>query len=93
MPVTSEFHTQPGFRRVLDALKITTAEWKATNDLVMPSHGSAESEGGNIVFLSDLRKRMDHSDEPTDPPPATAAARPYELTFVQAIAAPEACAA
>jgi hypothetical protein len=93
MHVTSEFQTQPGLRRVLEALKITTAEWKATKDPVMPSHASAEPDGCNIVFLSDLRKRRDHGDDPTDPPPATAAARPYELTLVQAVAAPVACAA
>lgn len=84
MHVTSEFH---GLRRAFEALKITRAEWKA-NGLAF-----AEPEGGNILFLSNLRKRIDHGDEPTDPPPATAAARPYEHTFVQAVAASEAGAA
>jgi hypothetical protein len=92
MQVTSEFRTQPGLRRVLEALKITTDELK-TKDLVMPSHASTERGGGKIVYLSEVRKRMDHGDQPTDPPPATAAARPYERTFVQAVAAPEVCAA
>jgi hypothetical protein len=93
MHVTSEFQTQPGLRRVLEALKITTAEWKTTKHLATPSHPSAEPDGRNIVFLSDRRRRMHHGDDPTDPPPATAAARPCQLTFVQAVAAPEACAA
>jgi hypothetical protein len=93
MRATCEFHLQPGLRRVLEAFKITTDEWKATNDLVMPSHASAERGGGKIVYLSDLRKRMDHGDEPSDPRPGAAAARPYELSFVQAVAAPEASAA
>ena len=43
MHVTSEFHTQPGLRRVLEALKTTMDEWKATNDQ-MPRHASAERE-------------------------------------------------
>jgi hypothetical protein len=60
--------------------------------LVVPSHASAERGGGKIVYL-DPRKRMDHGDEPSDPRPGAAAARPCELTFVQAVAAPEACAA
>jgi hypothetical protein len=64
-----------------------------TKDLVMPARASTERGGGKIVYLSELRKRMDHGDEPTHPPPAAAAARPYERTFVQAVAAPEACAA
>ncbi len=93
MRVTCEFHPRPGLRRVLEAFKITMDEWKATNDLVMPSHTSAERGGGKVVYLSDLRKRMDHGDEPSDPRPGAAAARPYELTFVQAVAAPAAYAA
>lgn len=92
MQVTSEFRTQPGLRRVLEALKITTAEWK-TKDLAMPPRAPTERGSGKIVYLSELRKRMDHGDEPTDPPPTTAAARPYKRTFVQAVAAPEVCAA
>lgn len=47
MHVTSEFHTQPGLRRVLEALKTTMDEWKATNDQ-MPTHASAEHGGGEI---------------------------------------------
>jgi hypothetical protein len=47
--------------------KITADEWKARNDLVMPSHASAERGGGKIVYPSALRKRMDHGDEPSDP--------------------------
>ena len=93
MLATCESHPQPGLRRVLEAFKITTDEWKVTNDLAMSSHPSAERGGGKIVYLSDLRKRMDHGDEPSDPRPGAAAARPCELTFVQAVAAPEACAA
>jgi hypothetical protein len=91
MHARNELHTPPGLGRVLEALKITTAEWKATN--VMPSHASAERGASKIVYLSDLRKRADHGDEPSDPPPGAAAARPYRLTFVQAVGAPEACAA
>lgn len=91
MHVTNEFQTQPGLRRVLEALKITTAEWNGTNAL--PSHVFAESGGSKIVYLSDLRKGADHGDEPSDPPPGAAAARPYRLTFVQAVGAPEASAA
>ncbi len=93
MRATCEFHLQPGLRRVLEAFKITTDEWKATNDLLMPSHASAERGDGKIVYLSELRTRIDHGDEPSDPRPGAAAARPYELSFVQAVAAPEACAA
>jgi hypothetical protein len=81
-----------GLRRVLEAFKITTDEWKVTNDLVTPSHAPAGRGSGKIVYLSDLRKRMDHGNEP-DPRPGAAAARPYELSFVQAVAAREACAA
>jgi len=63
MHATCEFHPQPGLRRVLEAFKITTDEWKVTNDLAMSSRPSAERGGGKIVYLSDLRKRMDHGDE------------------------------
>ena len=91
MHVTSEFHTRPGVPRVLDALKITRAEWNATNAL--PSHVFAESGGSKIVYLPDLRTRGDNGDEPSDPPPGAAAARPYKLKFLQAVGAPEACAA
>jgi hypothetical protein len=93
MRATCKFHLQPGLRRVLEAIKITTDEWNTTNDLMMPLHPSAERGGGKIVYLSDLRKRRDHGNEPSDPRPGAAAARPYELSFVQAVAAPEACAA
>jgi hypothetical protein len=79
MRATSEFHLQPGLRRVLEAFKITTDEWKATNDLVMPSHASAERGGGKIVYLSDLRKRMDHGDEPSDPGPELRQRDPMSL--------------
>jgi hypothetical protein len=61
--------------------------------LVTPLHACLEQGGGKIVYLSDLRKRMDHSDEPSDPRPGAAAARPHVLSFVQAVAAPEAFAA
>jgi hypothetical protein len=93
MHATCEFHPRPGLRRALEAFKITTDEWKATNDLMMPPPLSAERGGCEIVYLSDLRKRMEHGDGPSDPRPGAAAARPYELTFLQAVAAPEACAA
>jgi len=93
MRATCDFHLEPGLRRVLEAVKITTDEWKATMDWVTPLHASVEHGGGKIVYLSDLRKRMDHSDKPSDPRPGAAAARPYELTFVRAVGAPEACAA
>jgi hypothetical protein len=93
MRVTCDFHPEPGLRRILEAFKITADEWKATNDLVMPSHASAGRGGGKIIYLSDLQKRGHHGDEPSDPRPGAAAARPYELTFVQAVAAPEAYAA
>jgi hypothetical protein len=83
MNVTSEFH---GLRRVLEALKITSAEWNAT-------HEAAQGRGSKVIYLSDVRKRAGHSDEPLDPPPGAAAARPYKLTFVQAVGPPEACAA
>ena len=91
MHVTNEFQTQPGLRRVLEALKVTTAEWNPTN--AMPSHAFAEPGGNKIVYLSDLRKVAEHGDEPSDPPPGAAAARPYKLTFVQAVGPPAACAA
>jgi nicotinamidase-related amidase len=39
---------------------------EATKDLVTPSHASAEHGGGKIVYLSDLRRRMDHVDEPSE---------------------------
>jgi hypothetical protein len=93
MRATCDFHPQPGLRRLLEAFKIATDEWKATKGLVTPSVASAERGGGKIVYLSDIRKRMDHGDEPSDPRPGAAAARPYELSFVQAVAAPEAYAA
>ena len=92
MRATCKFHLRPGLRRVLGAFKITTDEWKAPIDLVMPLHPSAERGGGEIVYLSDLRKRVDQGDEPSDPRPGAAAARPYELSFVQAVATAEACA-
>ena len=90
MHVTSEFHTRPGVPRVLDALKITRAEWNATNVM---QHASAERGRSKIVYLPDLRTRGDNGDEPSDPPPGAAAARPYKLKFLQAVGAPEACAA
>ena len=93
MRATCEFHPEPGLRRILEAFKITTDEWKTTNDLVMPSPASAECGGCKIVYLSDLRKRMDRRDGPSDPRPGAAAARTYEVTFVQAVAGPEAYAA
>jgi hypothetical protein len=93
MRATCDFYLQPGLRRVLEAFKITTDEWKATRDLVTPSHASAQHGGGKIVYLSDVRQRMDQGDEPSDPRPGAAAARPCEFNFVQAVAAPEACAA
>jgi hypothetical protein len=58
-----------------------------------PSHASAEVGGSKIVYLSELRKRIDDGDEPSDTPPGAAATRPYEFNFVQAVAAPEAYAA
>lgn len=93
MRATCDFHLQPGLRRVLEAFKITTDEWKATKDLVTPSHAPAEHGGGKIVDLSDFRRRLDHGDEPSDPRPGAAAARPHVLSFVQAVAAPQAYAA
>ncbi len=46
---------------------------------------SAERKPGNVVYLADVRVRLDHSDEPSDPPPGAAAARPCELSFLDAV--------
>jgi hypothetical protein len=80
---SSEFHPQPGLRRVLDAVKIAAAEMKATPDLVS---SPADRLANNVVYLADVRRRVDHNDEPSGPPPGAAAARSYELIFSRAVA-------
>lgn len=89
MHVTREFHPQAGLRRVLEAFKITTDEWNETNDLAMPSHATVEHAGGKIVYLSDLRKRMDRGDGPSDPRPGAVAARPYDHPHVLLLRLPK----
>jgi hypothetical protein len=42
----------------------------------------------NVVYLSDIRKRLSN-DTPPKPRPGAAAARQYQLEFVQAIAMPQ----
>jgi hypothetical protein len=92
MYMTGGFRPQPGLRRVLDAVKMTTAEMKATKDLVL-SHTSEGHIGGNVVYLADVRNRANHNDDPSGPPPGAAAARSYELNFLRAVARDRHCAA
>ena len=87
---SSEFHQQPGVRRVLDAVKIAAVEMKATPDLVS---SAADRIADNVVYLADVRRRVGHNDDPSGPPPGAAAARSYKLSFLRAAATDRHCAA
>ena len=79
---SSEFHPQPGLRRVLDAVQITAAEMKAP-DLVS---SAADRIADNVVYLADVRGRIDHNDEPSGPRPGASAARSFKFNFLRAAA-------
>lgn len=59
---SSDFVTQPGLRRVLDAAGITAAEMEVTPDLE-PS--IADRTADNVVYLADVRNRDCHHDDPS----------------------------
>lgn len=48
-----------------------------------------EQRADNIVYLADVRRRLDPNDGSSDPPAGAGAARPYELAFLRAVAVPE----
>jgi hypothetical protein len=87
---SSDFRTQPGLRKVLDAVRITAAETEVTPDLE-PS--IADRTADNIVYLADVRNRDCHNDDPSGPTPGAAGARCYEPNFLQAAATDRHCAA
>ena len=53
----------------------------------MESNISVPTSSSNVIYLADVRKRFGSGDERPDPRPGAAAARPCELSFLQAIAA------
>jgi hypothetical protein len=90
MYTSSEFHPQPGLRRVLDAVKATAAEMKARQDLVS---SAADRIADNVVYLADVRSRDCHNDDPSGPTSGAAGARCYEPNFLRAAATDRHCAA
>ena len=87
---SSDFLTQPGLRRALDAVQATAAEIKATPDLE-PSH--ADRTADNVIYLADVRNRDCLNDDPSRPTPGAAGARCYEPNFLRAAATDRHCAA
>jgi hypothetical protein len=101
MRATDDFRPQSGLRRVLDALQAAAgelgaaSEWSAFAASLQDRHRDATPEradtnGGNIIYLSDARRRLHHNDGPSDPRPGAAAARPFKPSFLQAVAIPDA---
>jgi hypothetical protein len=90
MYTSSDFLTQPGLRRVLDAVRITAAEMKVTPDLEL---SIADCTADNVVYLADVRNRDCHNDDPSRPTPGAAGARCYEPNFLRATATDRHCAA
>ena len=84
MYTSSEFHPQP-----VEAVQITAAEMKAP-DLVS---SAADRIADNVVYLADVRRSVDHNDEPSGPRPGAAAARSFKLKFLRVAAMDRRCAA
>jgi hypothetical protein len=55
--------------------------------LAIPRQGH---RADNVIYLADVRKRMDRNDGSSDPPTGAGAARSYALNFLRAVAAVEA---
>ena len=85
-----DFVTQPGLRRVLDAVRITAAEMEVTPDLE-PS--IADRTADNVLYLADVRNHDCHHDDPSGPTPGAAGARCFEPNFLRATATDRHCAA
>jgi hypothetical protein len=85
-----DFLTQPGRRRVLDAIRITAAEMEVTPDL---EPLIADCTADNVVYLADVRNRDFDNDDPSGPTPGAAGARCYEPNFLRATATDRHCAA
>ena len=79
-----ELRPQPGLRRVLDAVQKTASEIEQTSGAPTDWRDAC----GNIIYLANFRNRARSLNEPTDPRPGAAAARPVELSFLSAIARP-----
>lgn len=79
-----ELRSQPGLRRVLEAVQKTASEIEQTSGAPTDWRDTC----GNIIYLADFRNRARSLNEPTDPRPGAAAARPVELSFLSAIARP-----
>ena len=90
---SSDFVTQPGLRRVLDAVRITAAEMEVAPDL---EQSIADPTADNVVYLADVRNRDCHHDDPSGPSGPTAGAagaRCYEPNFLRVAATDRHCAA
>jgi hypothetical protein len=57
--------------------------------MAMTVNSNADNRSGNVIYLADFRKRIGSVNEPTDPRPGSAAARPVELSFLSVIGSHE----